>query len=140
MTDDKRDPGGWAEYQENLQRPLARDRRDARTPDRIFASADRQWAKTQTPICTEEYIRAAPTADDKHDPREAVRVEMRVNDEWLHIVPQSGYRVTIDPGTVEEVAAELLRVWSHFAPAPVEDMLSDALRYLGIKITPTEKE
>lgn len=29
-------------------------------PERVYLSPDRQWAKTRTPICTEEYVRARP--------------------------------------------------------------------------------
>ena len=34
-----------------------RERR-GKIPGRIFVSVDRQWAKTQTPICTKEYVQA----------------------------------------------------------------------------------
>jgi len=35
----------------------------SKIPDRVWLSADRQWAKSQTPICTEEYVRAALRSD-----------------------------------------------------------------------------
>lgn len=47
---------------------VERQQREAQgPPERIWVSTDRQWAKNQTPICTQEYVRQLPGPEENLD-------------------------------------------------------------------------